>query len=179
MDFFEILQRRRSIREFLDKEVEKDKIKKLIQAGFLAPSDHNIRPWHFVVVTDKKLIKKLSFAKSAEQSLCSAPLVIVIAVNSDLTKFWIENAATAAQNIYLAATSMNLGACWIQIRKKLGYKEQIAEAYVREVLAIPKKFRITCMMAIGYPKEFKPPHKLLIEYNKVSLNRFGNKIDFD
>jgi len=55
MNVVEAISKRRSIRKFLNKDIEKDKIQKILEAGILAPSPKNQQPWKFIVVTgDKK-----------------------------------------------------------------------------------------------------------------------------
>lgn len=59
MDFFEVVARRRSIRKYADEPVPEEDIKKMIETATLAPSAHNTRPWRFVVVRNREVIKKL------------------------------------------------------------------------------------------------------------------------
>ena len=54
-----ILQRT-SVRSYADRPVEKEKVEKLLRAGMAAPSAVNKQPWHFIVVTDKNQLQKLS-----------------------------------------------------------------------------------------------------------------------
>ncbi len=178
MELFEVFQRRRSIRRFEDRPVEKEKILRLLEAAFLAPSGRNIRPWHFVVITDRDIIRKLADAKSGARPLTTAPLAIVVAADEDTTDIWIEDSSIAADHIHLAATDLGLGSCWIQIRGRQNIQsDQTAEQYVRQLVGLPECFRITCIIAVGYPAEHKPPHDPRIEFDKVSLNHYGNPLD--
>ncbi len=59
-EYLELVQSRRSIRAFTDKEVTDEQIKKIITAASYAPSGMNYQPWEFIVVRDKELIKKLT-----------------------------------------------------------------------------------------------------------------------
>ena len=56
------IKNRRSIRKYLDKEVPKDIVKEIIEAGRYAPSSHNSQPWRFIVITDRSVIKEVSDA---------------------------------------------------------------------------------------------------------------------
>ncbi|MGU8317560.1 nitroreductase family protein, partial [Clostridium perfringens] len=56
MNFFDLVNKRESVRGYLDKEVEKEKIIKIIEAARVAPSACNAQPWKFVVVNDKNLV---------------------------------------------------------------------------------------------------------------------------
>ena len=60
MNFFDLVNKRESVRGYLDKEVEKEKIIKIIEAARVAPSACNAQPWKFVVVNDKNLVGKIA-----------------------------------------------------------------------------------------------------------------------
>ena len=60
MNFFDLVNKRESVRGYLDKEVEKEKIIKIIEAARVAPSACNAQPWKFVVVNDKNLVRKIA-----------------------------------------------------------------------------------------------------------------------
>ncbi len=62
--FLSLVQKRRSIRKYLDKPVEKEKIELLIEAALRSPSSRGFNPWEFIVVTDRDLLEKLSKAKT-------------------------------------------------------------------------------------------------------------------
>lgn len=62
MEFWEVIKRRRRIRKFQNKEVIDSDIKKILEAGILAPSEGNFQPWYFVVVKNKDLKLKLQEA---------------------------------------------------------------------------------------------------------------------
>ncbi len=68
MDVFEAITERRSIRDFQEKPVEKEKLEKILEAGRLAPSARNREPWHFIAVTNIKKRKILSKGKFASFS---------------------------------------------------------------------------------------------------------------
>ena len=70
--------KRTSIRSYENKTVEKEKIEKLLRAGMAAPTAMNKQPWHFVVVTDKGQLQKLSEANPYAAMAAKAPLAIVV-----------------------------------------------------------------------------------------------------
>ncbi len=177
MELFEAMQIRRSIRHYKPTHVEPEKIRRLLEAAFLSPSGRNIRPWHFIVIDDRNLLDQLANAKSGARPLKTAPLAIVIAADEDTTDIWIEDSAIAAEHIHLAATDLGLGSCWVQIRVRHTIAEEMsAEKYVQQLLGLPPSFRITCIIAIGYPAETKHPHEPEIEWNKVSYNSYGKAL---
>jgi nitroreductase len=158
--FFSLIQNRRSIRKFKKQPVEEAKIEMLLEAALRAPSSRSINPWEFIVVSDSNLLKKLSESKPHGSAfLKNAPLGIVVLADSEKSDVWIEDTSIACIFIQLAAESLSLGSCWIQIRKRMHDKSKTAEAYVSDLLNIPKNFCIESIIAIGYPDEKKYPMK--------------------
>lgn len=109
MELFEVLRNRRSIRHFQEKEVPKELIEKLLEAAFLSPSSYNKRPWHFIVVDDRDLLKKLSKAKLGASGLATASVGIVVIADESRSDVWIEDASIAAEHIQLTAVALGLG----------------------------------------------------------------------
>jgi len=66
-DFFEMLNRRRTVRDYSDREVSLDLIEKAIATAGTAPSGANMQPWRFVVVRDPEIKKKIREAAEKEE----------------------------------------------------------------------------------------------------------------
>jgi len=177
MLFLSLITKRRSIRKFLKKELETDKINLLIEAALRSPSSRGLNPWRFIFVTDQALLDRLSKAKkSGSTFLKSAPLGIVVCGDPDVSDVWIEDASIASTFVLLAAESMGLGACWIQIRQRMHDDKETAQSYVSRVLGIPEGLEVEAILTVGYPDEKKPSHrKDELEYEKVYLNLYGKK----
>ena len=172
-----LLQKRRSIRKFQDKEVEAEKINTLIEAALRSPSGGAKKPWEFVVVTEKGILEKLSLAKEHGSALIKgASLGIVVCADPAKQDIWVEDAAIASTIIHLTAADLGLGSCWIQIRERKHKGDIPAESYITELLGLPKNLKVLSMVAIGYPAEEKPGHeKEKLTYDKVHRNRYGKK----
>jgi nitroreductase len=173
--FIELERKRRSIRKYKSRPIEAEKIDTLVNAALLSPSSRANYPWEFIVVDDKPLIEALASAKSAGSAfLAGAPLAIVVCAETAKSDVWIEDASIASTMILLAAESLDLGACWIQIRKRQHNDETSAEAFIRESLNLPDKIAVLCIIAIGYPDESKPGRsKSELLYKQVHKNVFG------
>ena len=78
MEFFEVIKQRRSARKFKDTTISKEIIDNLLESARLAPSGGNGQGWLFGVVTDKKIIKRLSRAAGNQAWIATAPLVIAL-----------------------------------------------------------------------------------------------------
>lgn len=59
MEFYEVINKRRTIRDFENLEINDDTIEKIIGAGLMAPTNDHMRDWHFVVIKDKKILMRL------------------------------------------------------------------------------------------------------------------------
>ncbi len=170
-----LIQKRRSIRKYQRKPVEIDKIQTLVEAALRSPSSMGYNPWEFVVVDDPNLLDKLSKAKPQGSAFIkNAPLGIVVCADPERSSVWVEDASIACTYIQLTAESLGLGSCWIQIRERMHDQTKTAEAYISEVLNIPKKLKVEAMIAIGYPDEQKAPRpKEELQYGKVHQNLHG------
>jgi len=172
--FIELIKNRRSIRKFKDKAVEKEKIDLLIEAALRSPSSRSLNPWEFIVITDKKILKELSCSKPHGAAfLNSAPLGIATVADPQKCDIWIEDSSIASTYIQLAAESIGLKSCWIQIRKRF-YKDEItAENRAAEILNIPENLSVESIIAVGYPDEIKNGHKKeSLLYNKIHYEKY-------
>ena len=172
--FMELITNRRSIRRYTADKVEAEKIELLKEAALRAPSSRGVNPWEFVFITDRILLQKLSEAKPHGSSfLKDAQLGIVVCADPQKSDVWVEDASIATIFIQLAATSLELGSCWIQIRERMHDETQSAEAYIAAMLNIPSNLKIGSMVAIGYPAESKSPHpKENLQKEKIHLNQY-------
>lgn len=170
----ELYKTRRSIRKFQDRAIEQEKIDAILKGALTAPSSKGLRPWELIAVTDKEILKKLGEARGASSRLIAgAALGIAVIADFEANDVWTEDASIIAIMIQLAAHSLGLGSCWVQVRERFTPDQETADSYVRAVLGIPEKYRVECMLALGYPAEEKTPHneeKLPLE--KIHYNHF-------
>ena len=146
----EAIKRRRTIRKFKDKEVSFKTLKKLADAGRLAPSGMNLQPLEFLIVDDQELGKKIfrnsGWAGSVEWSPSEEErprAYIVILANREVRSEGYEHdSGLAAENICLSAVSEGLGTCILgSIDKKA----------LRSFLNVPSSREIDIAIGIGYP----------------------------
>jgi len=173
--FFSLIEKRRSIRKFKQIPVEEEKVNKLIEAALRPMSGRGKNPWRFIVVNQPDLIKKLADARpSGSTFLKNAPLAIVILADPEKTDVWVEDAAIATTFLHLAATDLDLGSCWIQVRRRNHDETTTAEEYIRSLLNIPTNFKVESMLAVGYADEEKSPHpRESLQLEKVTFNTFS------
>ncbi|AFK22866.1 nitroreductase family protein [Pyrococcus sp. ST04] len=176
MEFFEVLRKRRSIRNFKREKIPKEVVGLILKAAFLSPSSHNRRPWEFIVIDDKRILKQLSKAKPGVEPLAGASLAIAIIADERKSDVWLEDASIVAEHIHLATFALGLGSVWIQIMKRKTFEGEDSEEYVRKILGIPSHLRVPFIIAIGFPGEKKPPHgEEVFEWWKVHHNFYGRR----
>ncbi|MBN2419259.1 MAG: nitroreductase family protein [Deltaproteobacteria bacterium] len=169
------IQKRRSIRKFTDTPVEVQKIDIIIEAALRSPSSMGRDPWEFILVDDKDQLERLSKAKPHGSSfLKGAPLGVVVCADISKSDVWIEDTSIASTHIYLAAESLGLGACWIQLRKRKFSDDITSSEYAASVLNLPVEMEVLSIIAIGYPAEEKSPHKKEnLKYDRIHKNIYG------
>jgi nitroreductase len=148
---------RRSIRRYLPKPVEREKIAACLDAARLAPSAENAQTWRFLVIDDPDL--KARFAREAFTGIygmtkfaAEAPVLVLILSRPDIManrlgkqiqdiSFFLIDAGIGGEHFVLQAEELGLGTCWIgwfSVRK------------ARKFFKIPRKYKIVSLLALGY-----------------------------
>jgi nitroreductase len=153
---------RRSTRNYLGKEVDRDTIITLLKAATAAPTAANYQPWEFIVVDEyDKLVelkKEIVFARY------NAPVAIVVCGNMKLAlkgpdrDMWIQDCSAAIENILIAATSLGLGSVWIGI-----YPVENRVRTLKKIFNIQEDVIPLSIVYIGYPAEVIEPRT---QYNE-------------
>jgi nitroreductase len=144
MEALDALTTRRSCRRFASREVPRDLVEKIVNAGRLAATARNEQPWEFVVVTDAATRREVARMTDHGSFIADAPLCIAVLCKE--TKYYLEDGSAAAQNILVAAHALGLGACWVA-----GDKKPYAPKVVQRLGATPE-FRLVALVAIGWPE---------------------------
>ena len=155
----EILRKRRSIRSFKKERIAQAHIDALREAVLRSPSSRANRPWKFFFVQDSEVITRLSRCKeSGSAFLKDASLAVVVCGDETVSDVWIEDCSIAAIIVHLAAESLGLGSCWIQVRNRRHNAESTSEDYVRNILGVGSPLKVLAIIAIGLPDEVKAGH---------------------
>jgi nitroreductase len=156
VEFMDVIQARKSIRDYQEKEVEQEKLKEILEAARIAPSWANKQCTRYIVVTDKKRIGDLAniFMGFVKQ----APAVIVACANPKDSgsrngmDYYLVDVGISMQQLVLAATSLGLGTCWIG-----GFDE----GKVKKALEIPQNIKVVALTPICYPADLSMRSKLV------------------
>ena len=149
---------RRSIRRFKDERIPREVLDMILQAGYHAPSGHNMQTWRFTVIEDQEKIARLKDATvrtAAEHKVhCYGfenPACIILISNDVRNHDGCQDAACAAENIFLAAHSYGVGSVWLNPLMTLRNEEPVKS--VLDAFGIPARHMVWCMAALGYPLE--------------------------
>lgn len=142
----ENIAERKSVRKYLNKSVEEDKIEAMVKAGMAAPSGMDRRPWEFVVVTDREALDSMAAKLPYAKMLTNAPLAIVVCGDTTRSSYWYLDCSAATQNVLLAAEALGLGAVWTAAYP---YEDRID--VVRQNTGLPENIVPLCVIPIGYP----------------------------
>ena len=142
----ENIAERKSVRKYLNKSVEEDKIDAMVKAGMAAPSGMDRRPWEFVVVTDREALDLMAAKLPYAKMLTNAPLAIVVCGDTTRSSYWYLDCSAATQNVLLAAEALGLGAVWTAAYP---YEDRID--VVRQNTGLPENIVPLCVIPIGYP----------------------------
>ncbi|MFH1489407.1 MAG: nitroreductase family protein [Pseudomonadota bacterium] len=176
-EYFELLKRRRAVRDFEGRDVPLEVVKEIIRESCLAPSSMNGQTWRFLIIMDKAVIRRLSDESkkntldqileepdSPRRGLISslkdetfnvyynAPCLVYIAgAKSALRR--IEDCSLAACYVMFSAAARGLGTCWI------GLGQNIKDPNLRRIIGLPEDHEIVAPLILGYPKSIPAPPK--------------------
>ena len=169
MDIHQAIEARRSIRNYLDKPLEEDKLNKLLISAQLAPSARNTQPYKLVVVREKVSLQALSQA-AANQAFVGRASAVIAAVALDPSYVMrcgipshIIDIAIALDHVTLAAVEEGLGTCWIGAF----YQDK-----VKQVLGIPESCQVVALLAVGYQAKAPEPRMRKPISELVCFERF-------
>lgn len=177
--FLDVLLRRQSDRKYSNRQVEMEKLDRILSAARMSPSACNAQPWKFIVVNDNVLLGRLAEAASAKligmnTFAGQAPLMIVIVRESaNMTAkigstikdkdYSLIDIGIAAENICLQAEAEGLGSCMI------GWFDEME---VRKILGIPGKKRVELIITIGYSLSEKRQKRRKETNEVISFNKY-------
>lgn len=175
MEVFEALRTRASVRDFLPRAIESEKIEKLKEAALCAPTSLNLQQQRFCFVTDPALLCEMTngvirvsrqrrekdylerLALRDGKVFFGAPLVIVIAVNPENNYIDVD-AGIAVQSLALAAKALGLDSVIMAAPDRI-FMGASAQYYER-LLKFPAGYRFAIALAVGYAAAEFRPHAL-------------------
>ena len=156
MTFYELAKKRFSCRNFSDKPVEPEKLKKILEAGSIAPSAHNKQPQKIYAITSNDGIEKIS---ALSQYIYGARTVLIIAYDKNIAMMSDDrpgycygemDATICATHMILQAAELGVDSCWVG-----GF----SDTEVSHAFGLPENIQIVALMDLGYASEgVRPSH---------------------
>jgi nitroreductase len=143
MDVSEAVRTVLAVRQYDSRPVPRETIDRIVEAGRLTASSMNGQPWHFVVVTEREGLERLSDAVRSGRYVRGAAFAIAVAVERD-SSYAVSDASRAIQSMILTAWDEGVGSNWTGF---LGLDE------VRTSLGIPGDYDVLAVLPFGYPAE--------------------------
>lgn len=169
MDVLEAIFTRKSIRKFTGEKISEENLKTLLKAGFSAPSAHNKKPWHFVVVRDESALERIAKTHPYAKMLPNAGCGIIVCGDKEkegAAGFLVEDCSAAIQNILLAAHGIGLGAVWCGL-----YPVPQLTSLIENVLNLPENIVPVGMVVVG-PKSEEREARDRYDEDRVHFDRW-------
>jgi len=142
MEVYEAARTVLAVRNYQEKAVPPDVIRRIVEAGWLTGSGMNNQPWNFIVVEDRDMLRRLGSLARTGPYVAQAPLAIVVVI--ERTKFSVSDASRAIQSMILTAWSEGVGSNWVGF---LNLDE------VKPLLDIPGNLDVLAIVPFGYPAQ--------------------------
>jgi len=168
MDVFEAIRTMQAVRQYQDRPVPEDVLRRVLEAGRLTASGMNAQPWHFIVVQDPETLRRLGELAKTGPYIAEAPVAIAVAVNR--TRLAVSDASRAIHAMLLTAWADGVGGNWVGFG---GLDE------AKSLLGIPDDLDLLAILPLGYPaaavgrgkKERKPLAEI------ASRERYGQPFE--
>lgn len=182
----ENMKARRSVRAYTDVQVSEEDLNLVLEAGAYAPNGMHYETWHFTAIQNAAKLTELNehikgaFAKSDDSRLqergnsktycCYYHAPTLIIVSNDPTQWWAGlDCACAMENMFLAATSLGLGSCWINQLGTTFHDPQVREFITS--LGVPENHHVYGCVALGYPDPTIPIKKKILKQGTITIVR--------
>ncbi len=172
MTFSELAAHRRSVRKYLNREVDRTTIENILRDTLTAPSSKNTRTTRIAVTADRQILERIARMRSYGSAFVKdAPLAFIVMADPAATDLWRINCAISATILQLSAASYGLGSCWVQVDGRPHQEDNpngtTAEEYLHEMIPATQPYRILCVVAAGYPETEPKPHSPKDDSDKV------------
>lgn len=146
----EVINKRRSVRLFSDKKIERKEINLILRAAMQAPSAGNQQPWEFAVIEDRENIEKLSLASPYSKFSANANVIIIVYLREENLKhaaYVQQDLGACIENLLLEATNLKIGSTWMGI-----YPDKERSDYIKKLINLDDSLTPFATIALGYPK---------------------------
>lgn len=142
MDVFEAVRTVLAVREYEDRAIPDDTLRRILDSAHLTASSRNGQPWHFIVIRDKGRLARVADLARTGPYTAQAPVAVAVAVERD-SPYGLADAGRAIQSMALTAWAEGIGSNWVGFD---GTLEDVATE-----LKIPAELKLVAVVPFGYP----------------------------
>lgn len=165
-EVFDAVRTLMAIREYADREIPEDVVRRIVEAARLTASGSNLQPWHFVLVRDRDALRRLGSLVRTGPYTANAAAAVIVAYEKEKGEMGLSDASRAIQSMMLAAWGEGVASNWTGFAHRL---DNVAREF-----GIPDTYEVLAVVPFGYPKRKvigKKKRKPIGEV--VSAERFG------
>jgi nitroreductase len=175
METLKAIEKRNSVRRFLEIPIKHSDLTKILKAGSQAPTSANIITTSITVVTKKEKKEQIANACLNQTWITQAPIVLVLCSDIESIKdiyknraelYATQNAAVTAQNILIAATDLDIGSCFVSA---------FTNSPLQKALELPKHIKPQVVIPLGYSDDKKTKKKRERLQNMIFFEKYGKK----
>ena len=174
MSILDTILARRSVRDYTNAPIPREKLDAILHAGLAAASSKNRRPWEFILVQNRATLDALCDCRPGAGNLlgkCTA--AIVVCADAEAVDVWVEDCASAITQMHIVADALGVGSCWLQVRLRQAADGRDTAEVVRDILGIPEKYGVMAILTLGMPGSHPAPHTVEeLPLEKIHHERF-------
>ena len=154
-ELLDLILDRRSCRTFRPEPLDRPTLAAIVEAGRYAPSAMNVQLCRFYVITDPRLLRRISDTVSrrlegfADRDCRYGAPALVLVTNRTSNPCALQDAACAMENMMLSACAMGVGSCWINQPFYLSDDPELRALLAP--LGLTEEERVCCSLALGLP----------------------------
>lgn len=165
----ETIMSRKGTTEYMPEQIKEEDLETILAAGRAAPNAYNAQEWHFTVVQNKCLLKRIDKAtfealnrigeigddEKDYKPLYNAPTLIILSASKE-SLYGKQNCSCASQNMAIAAKSLGIGSRFLDVPNMI-FRDDTGAEFLKDCM-IPDGFETICQLVLGYPikKDEKP-----------------------
>ncbi|HEX7140537.1 MAG TPA: nitroreductase family protein [Vicinamibacterales bacterium] len=158
-----------AVREYDDRKLPDDVARRILEAAYLTASASNGQPWHFILVRERDLLRKLGSLIRTGPYIANAAAAVIVAYEKEKGQFGVSDGSRAIQSMMIAAWAEGVGSNWTGFAGRMDN--------VREEFGLPDTYDVLAVVPLGYPKRKVAGKKKRKPFSQVvSAERFGQPL---
>lgn len=167
MDALKAMRTWRRSAKFVNKTVPETDWKEIVRAASNAASAGKKKPWHFLILRDRELLKRLAVELKQPESLAAAPIAIAVCADSTVQRHmghWVVDCSAATENLILAAHAKDLGSAWGRVFPRKSRMEAAGK-----LLKLPQHVTVFSIVFVGHPEKATSKRSAVFDKDRIHV----------